>query len=795
MSPSFKNSTFRIPPTDDGSSCDTEIDADNYDDFDNDGEEIHYPSSIPASHHDDTDFSQPATENDPEASQPASLVGNSSSRYQNRESYQSFPISGDYMDPIKTSNRKTGSKCKTCGKLFITHANCRLFEHLINKCTIPDDDKRHLEQIWNRNPPSQEGYEQRFVQLLTKVILKNNLPLRLVECELFRKLCKMHPPTRFPGRHLLSKFYIPRISKLLDEKFFKEVGDGPNYTLSIEFDHWTDLTHRSLLAVLATKADGSKHLLDVEDVSLTGHSAESIIRTLNRVLAPIEPLKINSIVSDAAASCSKARADFVQQAGYKHVIHQRCIAHLLNLVGKDISEHRDVLDIMQQATKLVSIISTDTRIVAEFDKAGQRHRARSVKTRWYSIVNMLESLVSCRDLAIRAISEAIEKSRTAPNPDRVACLEALQSELFGPDLTTLLAIYRPLANCIAIAESSNCYLGEAMKAILEFARSLFESDWEVNFVIPTIEAFLTHFSVEKLTEYGLGIMLTAYCLDKRNKRNYLTKNGAVLVLETLCKVASGMGYTTNLLGKQLEDDFEAYWFQEQPYRRKAEPNETAENWWQKQPSFGVLKAIALRIVSLKSSSANIERLFSIVKTFQAPNRTRTALSTLTRIAPARVANDWSDFAEEDQLDEDIPLVSTRRTSTARNSTPDQNLLSGCSVDLESGSQAFRRNLQSSHLGAMDTDAEESSAASIVSSASDAEQSVAIYSLKKARHHIPKKLSSRKLKKSYKQFFKLFDSAIVNEDIIGPQNVQGECSSGDWRVALNKFMSALKSRKK
>lgn len=65
---------------------------------------------------------------------------------------------------------------------------------------------------------------------------------------------------------------------------------------------------------------------------------------------------------------------------------------------------------------------------------------------------------------------------------------------------------------------------------------------------------------------------------------------------------------------------------------------------------------------------------------------------------------------------------------------------------------------------MDTDAEESSAASIVSSASDADQSVAIYSLKKACHHVPKKLSNRELKKSYKQFFKLFDFAIVNEDM-------------------------------
>lgn len=90
-----------------------------------------------------------------------------------------------------------------------------------------------------------------------------------------------------------------------------------------------------------------------------------------------------------------------------------------------------------------------------------------------------------------------------------------------------------------------------------------------------------------------------------------------------------------------------------------------------------IRAISEAIEKSRTAS-NPDRvacLEAIVKTIQAPNCTSTALSTLTRIARARVANDWSDFAGEDQLDEDIPLVPTRRTSTARNPTPDQNLLS------------------------------------------------------------------------------------------------------------------------
>lgn len=714
----------------------------------------------------------------------------SSSRYKNRPAYQAYPILCDYFHPIMVNNKKSGSKCKSCSKLFITHANGRLFEHLIYKCkNVSAEEKNDLEQVWKVESEPQVAIEYRFSHLLTRVILKNNLPIRLAECELFRKLCKMHPPVQFPSRHKLSRFYIPRISRLIEDKFFKDVKNGPNYSLSIEFDHWTDSTHRSLLAILATKGDGSRHLIDIEDVSLVGHSSESIVSTLNRTLAQIEPLKINSIVSDAAASCAKARFDFVGQQSYKHVIHQRCIAHLLNLIGKDISDHSDVEEIMRQATKLVSILSSDTKIVAEFTKAGQRRCTRYVKTRWYSTVTMLESLVNCQDLAIKAIREAIRTTRGAPHPDRLACLEALQSDMFGPDLFLLLSIFRPLANCIVIAESSHSHLGETMAAMLQFARSLFESDWEVNFVIPTIEAFLTHFNAAKLTEDGLGIMVTAYFLDKRNKMNYITKQGGVIVLQTLFNLARGMGYSCEQISQTLGAELHSYWSQEGSYRRNADRGESAENWWRNQPDIGILKALALRIVSLRSSSANIERVFSATKSIQSPNRHRFSLATLTSIARARVTNRWIEYGDGEEYDDNESLDSTGEASTSSlsRSTP------SCAVDLESGQQAFRRNLYSSRLGALDSD-DGSITSSISDSSNDIDPPVKISSVRKASHHIPKRLSTREVKKSYKRFFKIFDFEIINGDTQECEESRVEDSPQSWKVTLAKFKSAMKNRK-
>lgn len=393
------------------------------------------------------------------------------------------------------------SKCKHCDVKISHHANSRHFSHIILRCKkARQEDKDELSDIWNSSIDQSDTIGTNYTLLLTKVILKNNLPLRLVDCELFRTLCRMNPPHRFPGRHRISSFYIPRVAGAIKDRFICDTEKGADCSLSIEFDHWTDAMHRSLLAVLATRSDGSRYLIEVEDVSTTGHSAASILATLNRVLECFQPLKINSLVSDAASSCTRARCDFVRQEKYRHVIHQRCIAHLINLIGKDICENTEVEAIIKNATKLVAILNSDSKVMVEFAKAGQRRCARYVKTRWYSMVTMLETLVDCHDVAIAALSSAINNSRAQANIDRVEVLSMLESDLFGPNLHILVAIFRPLANCIAIAECEDSRLGDAMKAVLDFARSLFDSDWEIEFVLPTIMSFLTHFNTTKLFE-------------------------------------------------------------------------------------------------------------------------------------------------------------------------------------------------------------------------------------------------------------------------------------------------------
>lgn len=707
-----------------------------------------------------------------------------SRRYKYRSSYQAYPILKEFYEPVIVNGKKVASTCKLCDSKITHHSNERHFDHLTVRCkSINDESRNRLLQVWHRSTASGNTNETKYALLLTKIIIKHNLPLRLADCEMFREILRLSPPLVPISRQRISAFYIPRVSDLIAEKFMKETAQGSDYVLSIEFDHWTDALHRSLLAVLATRNDGAKFLIEVEDVSAVGNFAESIVSTLNHVLDRFESSKINAIVSDAASACTKARADFFKQDKYKHIIQQRCFAHLLNLIGKDVSEHPECQDILKKASQVVAAINGDAKVMAEFAKAGQRRCARYVKTRWYSMVTMLENLIDCQDAAIEALTKVMNESRIQTNIERVETSRTLQSDLFGPNLNILVSIFRPLANCIAVAEDEESRLGDAMKALLEFVKSLFDCDWEVEFVLPTIMAFLNHFNATKLNEDGLGIMLAAYLLDPRNSMNYVTEEGAKLVLKTLYDLALTMKYTLKQVGSSLGMEMKAYYTRTGFFSAKVEPNQSAEMWWRAQPNFGLLKFLALRVVTLRSSSANIERLFSVLKVIQGPNRLRFALRSLTSIARTKIANrlaeDLADIREDDtfefyqqQGDESIRRESSSSQQTKRRSF---------SVDLESGLEAFERNLQSSTLGALDTDND--------SMRSESCYQDVIINLQRPRnpHHLTKKFQDHPfVKASYKEFFKIFDFSILNDP--QPEEQELEAAGDDARFGITRVLN-------
>lgn len=74
--------------------------------------------------------------------------------------------------------------------------------------------------------------------------------------------------------------------------------------------------------------------------------------------------------------------------------------------------------------------------------------------------------------------------------------------------------------------------GEAIKALLEVAREFHSDDWEEEFVQAGIKSLFHYFNESKLGREEMGIMLSAYALDKRNHFSHLTEEAHQKILRS-----------------------------------------------------------------------------------------------------------------------------------------------------------------------------------------------------------------------------------------------------------------------
>lgn len=680
---------------------------------------------------------------------------------------------------VKYNDGKKYNVCKFCQKGSLGSMSERLFRHAARRCKKFPSDLRTtfkdlLEDKLNTPVPNNDWNE-----LLTKFFTKNNIPFRVLECKIFRALLEAKPPEKFPSREKLSSYHIPRLSRKSTTVFLKDLNNSADYNLSVEFDHWTDAIHRSILAAVVTKKDGTQHLIGTVDVSVESHTGESTMQHLVDMLAPYDPRKINAIVSDAAANCVSARQFLTMQEDFSHVIQHRCLAHFLNLIGKNVSEEKGVADIIEEANKLINFMTSEPAILAKFLEAERRRCVRYVKTRWFSTVNMLESLIANKQLAIDSVNEALNHpSKKSRKDARIEGLKTLKCDQLWPDMMKLVEVFRPLANCIAVAEAKNTKLGEATREILLFANSLFAANWHDPFILVTIKAFLLYFSAQRLTLDDFGLMLTSYFLDRRYTMDFVTHKGKELVMKTLFKIGRGMGYAKSQLNNLLVDELRTFCQQEGSFGRATRADESAYDWWSKQPDVGILRKLALRLATLRSSSANVERLFSTMKHIQGPQRLRFSLETMTCVARSRLANDWiePEYDERGLFEEhdEEPISASQGPPASRLRT---------TIDTTTVEEAIDKNLDNESLNSLDTcDTQDLASQSIIVQSSPLTQ-------KLKTSHLLKKLSDQQ-KKAHAEFFDLIDFTIVNHPELNYHDVSLDDDEAGAMQAVENFRRKL-----
>lgn len=570
-------------------------------------------------------------------------------------------------------NHQRLASCRSCGIKYRGNRHKRLFEH-VKECSLTEEavkKKLAAQSSFIFNEKHKDLTNLRRNLKLTAYIVETGSQFSISERKTFKSFVHdLDPRYRPASRHDISSELLPLVSLQVEQKFLRIVDTMHDFSYMVEFDHWADLCHKEFLGVIATRPDGKRFLFDLKDVSSIGKSAKATIPLIQGILGKLPPLKINAIISDSAAPCKKARSILSMDFNYCHLFEYGCLAHLMHNCGKKMGQFEPMKSLLATASSITSYLSLDPLFLAKLKDQGFTRIKKASKTRWSSEVEMLESLELVKHVMIDHL-EAEKKNRR--NKERIQSdLDTINEASFWDDLRHSISVYRPIANSIALIERADGCLSEAVRSILTCAASLLTHDAPDRFTKIAIYAFFSYFNEDKLGEFQYGLMLAAYFLDRRYKMDFITDTGIELVLRTLGQIASMSslsGSSSRATEEALYSGFSQYCKQLGSLSRPAPADMKPSVWWLDQPDdLGILKIVGVRLGCLHSSSANLERVFSILRFTQSLNRTNYNLETLTSLTRTKLwllesgsLNSMEDLFDEQSLEEPSnPLLSKIR---------------------------------------------------------------------------------------------------------------------------------------
>lgn len=531
---------------------------------------------------------------------------------------------------LKRLGNKYSATCQGCGHEYQNIENFRLLTHAIS-CVLLHPDLNKLLSVTRDLyfPARNKSHGSNDLnQIWTRILVRNNVPIRIVDDEELRMMMKTHINWNLPSRYDLSNRYIPNLSKQFQQQFQLEITNRDEYTMQLEFDHVTDVTNQSFLGLVATFENGDRYLVRLIETSLEGHSAASVFNHINDLKQFMDMKKFNSIISDSAYYCRKARIDLTREKGLDHLIQHRCFAHFPNRIGSSLtSDHLWIAQLMKEASTLASHVKNSASILARLKALGKPRVVLAIEARWYSKVHMISSLLNVKEELITLLSKSKNNS----------VVKIVNDSTFWSNLQDLLITLKPLADIISFAERKDASLGQIVKILLYYARYLFTSDWNNKFIKAAVESFLKHFNVKSLTTSEYQTLIGAYYFDRSNSRNFINlSRGIDMANEAAIAVALKIGYEPGFIQSNLSEELNQFFNFAGPFSRIPRDNEDSIDWWSSLRG-DCLKPIGCRFARLKSSSTNTERMFSILNSVKEPGRCRISDSNLEHLVRSKLA--------------------------------------------------------------------------------------------------------------------------------------------------------------
>ena len=552
----------------------------------------------------------------------------------------------------KNLNRRYMAKCIFCGMecegrperlpFHFSEKKCTIIpEYLLNEylidyranCESKDSNQNKNNQIIGKES---EFNNDVLNEIALKFVISANVSFRVIDNPFFKRLinyasankreCRLYSSTTMRYK-IFNKFVTKIRSNNLESLKSKT-------EITIAMDGWTDVTGKSIYAIIAISSS-EEHILSIDDLSSLQHTAYNLKEYLISVVFTdnhIDPTSILAIVTDSPNVMEKMKTEV--QNDYNNIIPIKCALHILNLISKDIAHQDSSREIIKDNSKIINFFKS-SHLMLSWIKNYQKEKdikntiQSFTESRWYSLSKLC--------LSVHTYKAAFQKAAETCDIGNREVLSIIQDDIHFIKNKCLLDLIKPIADSIAYLEKNSSTLADVCFSILDIYVKIEAVS------VPRCCTSLKTNALKLIFKRFLSlhqnkIYIVAFFLWPKFKRVVLSdKNKIVDIIIEVLRLAMYWELFDKSEANQLKEELILYADDRRQFSQSQDELMMPQReYWKKylfsnQPIY----KFANKIFSICPHSASVERLFSRLGITKSKLRNRMSIQTLSKIAVAQ----------------------------------------------------------------------------------------------------------------------------------------------------------------
>ncbi|KAG6585079.1 uncharacterized protein IUM83_08425 [Phytophthora cinnamomi] len=473
------------------------------------------------------------------------------------------------------------------------------------------------------------------------------IPFRAIGNPYLRRALGHHRPNvRLPTRQSLGSTFLDLAYTM--EKDQLEALLRKQKRLIIITDGWSNINGESIVNYVIISPKMRPMMWSSGTTGGEAHTGEFMASEISLVIGEVEAVadvgKVIAVVSDNAANMKKAGR--LVEEKHPNVVFNGCSAHAVNLLLKDMFKIELFAQVLKKAVNLVKFVRARHLLLGRLRAMRRQHPSRTgelsvpVSTRWYAQEKCIKSVLRNKAplKAAFADTELMRHYSDAPTAEKLEeARNILQDRQFWANAKIVLRLTKPVTRVLAMFETDTCSNSMILHEFDRLKNAAVYTEPLPTLRDPTVQGKIIELIEErwKFICPRSNSTRIAYLLDPSKDTSAFSGKSVAETVTDAVKLAKRFGLphdmTPAIFRSALLDfiDMKDAWSADE---KKEASRDSPLQWWLLDRSFPQLRFFADKVLSIPTSSAASERLWSIHGFTQSKLRNRLLVPTLEKLA-------------------------------------------------------------------------------------------------------------------------------------------------------------------